>query len=140
MAANDNDNLVIYGYSQGAVIANLEKRKLAEHTRWEPRPPISTSCWPVISICLATAACSPDSRAGTCRSSIGRSGSAPTDTQFDTVEINRQYDLRRFPAHHARAAADQLGRDLPQRLGATTPDFGAIISNSGTQLHQSRKW
>ena len=30
MAANGNDDLVIYGYSQGAVIANLEKRKLAE--------------------------------------------------------------------------------------------------------------
>ena len=30
MAAHGNDHLVIYGYSQGAVVANLEKRKLAE--------------------------------------------------------------------------------------------------------------
>ena len=30
MAEHGNDNLVIYGYSQGAVVANLEKRKLAE--------------------------------------------------------------------------------------------------------------
>ena len=30
MAAHGNDDLVIYGYSQGAVVANLEKRKLAE--------------------------------------------------------------------------------------------------------------
>ena len=30
MAAHPNDHLVIYGYSQGAVVANLEKRKLAE--------------------------------------------------------------------------------------------------------------
>ena len=30
MAEHGNDHLVIYGYSQGAVIANLEKRKLAE--------------------------------------------------------------------------------------------------------------
>ena len=30
MAKYGNDHLVIYGYSQGAIIANLEKRKLAE--------------------------------------------------------------------------------------------------------------
>ena len=30
MAAHPNEPLVIYGYSQGAVIANLEKQKLAE--------------------------------------------------------------------------------------------------------------
>ena len=30
MAAYGNDDLVIYGYSQGAIVANLEKRKLAE--------------------------------------------------------------------------------------------------------------
>ena len=30
MAVHGNDNLVIYGYSQGAVIANREKTKLAE--------------------------------------------------------------------------------------------------------------
>ncbi|HKH50462.1 MAG TPA: PE-PPE domain-containing protein, partial [Mycobacterium sp.] len=30
MAAHGNDHLVIYGYSQGAMTANLEKRKLAE--------------------------------------------------------------------------------------------------------------
>ncbi len=30
MAANGNDNLVIYGYSQGAGIANVVKRNLAE--------------------------------------------------------------------------------------------------------------
>jgi PE-PPE domain len=30
MAEHGNDNLVIYGYSQSAGVANLEKRKLAE--------------------------------------------------------------------------------------------------------------
>ena len=30
MAANRSDHLVIFGYSQGAIVANLEKRKLAE--------------------------------------------------------------------------------------------------------------
>ena len=30
MAAHGNDHLVIYGYSQGAGVANVEKRKLAE--------------------------------------------------------------------------------------------------------------
>ena len=30
MAEHGNDHLVIYGYSQGAVVANVEKRRLAE--------------------------------------------------------------------------------------------------------------
>ncbi len=30
MAEHGNDHLVIYGYSQGAIIANREKQKLAE--------------------------------------------------------------------------------------------------------------
>jgi hypothetical protein len=30
MAANGNDHLVIYGYSQGSIIVNLEKQRLAE--------------------------------------------------------------------------------------------------------------
>ena len=30
MAEHGNDHLVIYGYSQGAAVANLEKQKLAE--------------------------------------------------------------------------------------------------------------
>ena len=30
MAKHGNDDLVIYGYSQGAIIANLEKQRLAE--------------------------------------------------------------------------------------------------------------
>ena len=30
MAKHGNDHLVIYGYQQGAAVANLEKRKLAE--------------------------------------------------------------------------------------------------------------
>ena len=30
MAAHGNEHLVIFGYSQGAIVANIEKRKLAE--------------------------------------------------------------------------------------------------------------
>ena len=44
MAKHGNDHLVIFGYSQGAVIANLEKQKLAEQYPAGTRPPISTSC------------------------------------------------------------------------------------------------
>ena len=72
MAKYGNDHLVIYGYSQSAVIANMEKQKLAEQYPREPRPPISTSCWAVTSIC-PTGAFSPGSRAFTSRSSICRS-------------------------------------------------------------------
>ena len=40
-----------------------------------------------------TGACFPDSRAFTFRSWSGHfNGAAPTDTQFDTVDISRQYD------------------------------------------------
>ena len=39
MAEYGNDHLVIYGYSQGAVVANLEKRKLAEQYPAEPTAP-----------------------------------------------------------------------------------------------------
>ena len=45
MAEHPNDHLVIYGYSQSAVIANLEKRKLAEqYPEGTDAPPTSTSC------------------------------------------------------------------------------------------------
>ena len=44
MAEHGNDHLVIYGYSQGTMVANLEKRKLAEQYPAGTRPPISTSC------------------------------------------------------------------------------------------------
>jgi PE-PPE domain len=55
MAKHPNDHLVIYGYSQGAGVANEEKRSSPSSTRREPRPPISTSCWAVTPICPTAA-------------------------------------------------------------------------------------
>ena len=97
-------HLVIYGYSQGAIIANLEKRKLAEQY------PAGTDA-PDIDFVLSGDRQPPQrwhslpgSRASTFRSStVTFNGPAPTDTQFDTVEINRQYDgVRRFPVVSAQ--------------------------------------
>ena len=85
MAEHGNDHLVIYGYSQGAIVANVEKRKLAEQYPAEPQPPTSTSCWAVTPI-SPTAAFMPGSRASTFRSSICRSTvpSRPTPSSTRT--------------------------------------------------------
>ena len=42
MAAHGNDHLVIYGISEGSLIATVEKRKLAEQSPMGRKPPIST--------------------------------------------------------------------------------------------------
>ncbi len=55
IAKHPNDHLVIYGNSQGAGIANVEKRNLAEQYPGEPMPPISTSCSAVTPICPTAA-------------------------------------------------------------------------------------
>jgi PE-PPE domain len=92
MAAHGNDHLVIYGYSQGAVIANLEKQRLAEQF------PAGTTA-PNIDFVLSEDLNLPNG--GLLARFPGLyipildwtfKGSASTDTQFDTVEINRQYD------------------------------------------------
>ena len=93
MAEHGNDHLVIYGYSQGAVVANVEKRKLAEQY------PAGTTA-PDIDFVLGGDPNLPNGGL------FGRfpglylpilnfsfNGPAPTDTQFDTVEITRQYDF-----------------------------------------------
>ena len=84
---------MIYGYSQGAMIAIREKRKLAAQYPAEPRPSISTSCWAVTPICPTAAwhARFP----GLYFSILGLTfdGPEPTDTPFDTVVITRQYEL-----------------------------------------------
>ena len=92
MAEHPNDHLVIYGYSQGAVIANLEKRKLAEQY------PEGTDA-PDIDFVLGG---DPNLPNGGLAArfpglyipilDVTLNGPAPTDTQFDTVEILRQYD------------------------------------------------
>jgi PE-PPE domain len=92
MAANGNDHLVIYGISQGAGVVNVEKQRLAE------RYPAGTDA-PDIDFVLQS---DPNLPNGGLAArfpglyipilDLSFNGPAPTDTQFDTVEINRQYD------------------------------------------------
>jgi hypothetical protein len=92
MAAHGNDPLVIYGYSQGAVVANVEKKRLAEQY------PAGTKA-PDINFVLGADENLPNGGllarfAGLYIPILGWTfnGSAATDTQFKTVEINQQYD------------------------------------------------
>ena len=92
MALHPGQPLVIYGYSQGAIIANLERRKLAEQY------PEGTSA-PDIDFVLSG---DPNTPNGGIAArfpglyipilNVSLNGPAPTDTQFDTVVINREYD------------------------------------------------
>ena len=107
MAEHGNDHLVIYGYSQGAVVANVEKRKLAEQY------PAGTKA-PDIDFVLGG---DPNLPNGGLLArfpglyipilDLSFNGPAPTDTQFDTVEINRQYDgFADFPLYPLNVIAD----------------------------------
>ena len=93
IAAHPNEHLVIYGYSQSALIANREKRKLAEQY------PKGTKA-PDIDFVLGGDENLPNGGLfarfpGLYIPIIDWSfnGPAPTDTQFDTVEIIHEYDL-----------------------------------------------
>ncbi len=111
IAEHPNDGLVIYGYSQSAVIANREKRKLAEQY------PVGTQAGtqaPDIDFVLVG---DPNLPNGGLLARFPDlyipvidwyfDGPAPTDTQFDTVEINRQYDLMAdFPLYPINLLAD----------------------------------
>jgi hypothetical protein len=107
MAEHGNDHLVIYGYSQGAVVANVEKRKLAEQY------PDGTTA-PDIDFVLSG---DPNLPNGGLFArfpglylpilNFSFNGPAPTDTQFDTVEITRQYDFfADFPLYPLNFIAD----------------------------------
>jgi len=107
MANQPNDRLVIYGYSQGAMVANAEKRKLAEQY------PEGTKA-PDIDFVLSG---DPNLPNGGFASrfpglylpivDVSFNGSAPTDTQFDTVEITRQYEgVADFPLYPLNVLAD----------------------------------
>ena len=107
MAEHPNDHLVISGFSQGAVVANVEKRKLAEQY------PDGTKA-PDIDFVLGSDPNLPNG--GLLARFPGLyipildfsfNGPAPTDTQFDTVEINRQYDgFADFPLYPLNFIAD----------------------------------
>jgi hypothetical protein len=92
MTEHPNDRLVIYGLSQGAVVANVVKQKLAAQY------PEGTTA-PDIDFVLQGDENLPNG--GLLSRFPGLyipvlewsfNGAAPTDTQFDTVEISRQYD------------------------------------------------
>jgi hypothetical protein len=100
MAEHGNDHLVIYGYSQGAMIANREKRKLADQY------PAGTQA-PDIDFVLSG---DPNLPNGGLSArfpglyipilDLSLNGPEPTDTPFDTVVITRQYDgLADFPLY-----------------------------------------
>ena len=99
MAEHGNDHLVIYGASEGSWIATEEKRKLAE------RYPMGTDA-PDIDFVLQATMNLPNggihARFPGLPLPIGWTfnGHTPTDTQFDTVMINRQYDgIADFPLY-----------------------------------------
>ena len=107
MAEHGNDDLVIFGYSQSAVIANLEKRKLAEQY------PAGTEA-PDIDFVVGGDLNLPNG--GLFARFPGLyvpildwsfNGPAPTDTQFNTVVITRQYDFfADFPLYPLNLVAD----------------------------------
>jgi PE-PPE domain len=107
MAAHPNESLVIFGYSQSAVIANRVKRKLAEQY------PAGTDS-PDIDFVLGG---DPNLPNGGFLArfpglyipilDMSFNGPAPTDTQFDTVEITRQYDfMADFPLYPLNVISD----------------------------------
>ena len=99
---------MIYGYSQGAAVANIEKQRLAEHY------PKGTEA-PDIDFVLSgdgnlpNGGILPASPASTSRSWISTfNGPEPTDTPFDTVVITRQYDFYAdFPLYPLNLVADR---------------------------------
>jgi hypothetical protein len=107
MAAHGNDHLVIYGYSQGAMIAIREKQKLAEQY-----PPGTKA--PNIDFVLSG---DPNLPNGGLLArfpglyipvlDLSFNGPEPTDTQFHTDVITRQYDgLADFPLYPLNLVAD----------------------------------
>lgn len=95
MAAHGNDDLIVYGYSQGAGVANVVKKRLAE--KYPAENPGSSP--PTVDFVLGG---DPNLPNGGLMSrfpglyipvlDMSFNGPAVTDTAFNTVEINRQYD------------------------------------------------
>ena len=91
IAAHPNEHLVIFGYSQGAMVANVEKQKLADQYPNGDDPDIEffligdenlpngglAARFPGLYIPILD---------------LTMNGPAPTDTQFHTTEVISQYD------------------------------------------------
>ncbi len=107
MAEHGNDHLVIYGYSQGAIIANREKQKLAEQY------PAGTQA-PDINFVLSGDANVPNGGLHARFPGLyipilnwSFNGPEPTNTQFHTDVITRQYDgIADFPQYPLNLIAD----------------------------------
>ncbi len=100
MAEHGNDDLVIYGYSQGATIAIREKRKLAEQYPWGTKAPD-------IDFVLGGDLTLPNGGLEARFPGLyipildwSFDGPEPTDTQFHTDVVTRQYDgVADFPLY-----------------------------------------
>jgi hypothetical protein len=107
MTKYGNDHLVIFGDSQGAAVVVLEKRKLAEQY------PAGTTA-PDIEFVLAGDTNLPNGGLNARFPGLyipvldlSFNGPEPTDTQFKTVTINRQYDgAADFPLYPLNVIAD----------------------------------
>ncbi|MDT5176252.1 MAG: hypothetical protein QOJ95_450 [Mycobacterium sp.] len=107
MAEHGTNDLVIYGYSQGAVVANLEKRKLAAQY-----PPGTTA--PNIDFVLSGDLNLPNGGLHARFPGLyipvldwSFNGAEPSNTQFHTDVITRQYDgLADFPLYPVNVIAD----------------------------------
>jgi len=124
MTKYGNDDLVIYGYGQSAVIANMEKQRLAEQYPGPDAPDIDFvvggdfnlpngglfARFPGLYIPIVD---------------LSFNGPAPTDTQFRTDVIIRQYDgVEDFPLYPLNLVAD-----LNALLGAVYVGlYGADVS------------
>ena len=106
MAVYGNDDVVIFGLSQGATIANVEKRKLAEQYPAGTTAPDIDFVLAVTPMCPTAASCG---FPGLCIPILDWSfnGPEPTNTPFDTVVITRQYDaFADFPLYPLNVIAD----------------------------------
>lgn len=105
-APDPNDSLVVFGYSQSAVVATMEKRALAAQY------PAGTG--PEVSFVLIANPNRPNGGIlerfkGVYIPVLGvtGSGATPTDTQYQTVDISRQYDgWSDFPTNPLNVVAD----------------------------------
>ncbi len=107
MAKHPNDHLVIYGYSQGAAVAVREKQRLAEQypdrtkapdidfvVGGDPNVPNGGVAARIPGLYIPIL-------------DLSFNGPQPTDTQFDTVVITRQYDGGAdFPLYPLNLIAD----------------------------------